>query len=273
MSKPATGTHRARKRFGQNFLIDQEIIERIVDSIDPQDGDAVVEIGPGKGALTKPLLARCKHLTVIELDRDLVRLLEQSTGRWVDPANSFNIISADALKFDFAALAAELDQPLRVVGNLPYNISSPLLFHLLDTASHVDDMHFMLQREVVERLVARPGSKRYGRLSVMVQWQCHTHALFDVPATAFSPQPKVESAIVQLRPKAPGEVERSLSKVLLQVVTAAFSQRRKTLRNSLSNLVDSGQLQQLGIDPKARAEVLGIDEYLQIAKCVAQTTG
>lgn len=271
MNKPA-GAHRARKRFGQNFLIDQDIIERIVDSIKPQDGQAVVEIGPGKGALTQPLLARCKHLTVIELDRDLVSVLEKNAGRWAKPGNTFDIISADALKFDFAALAAGIGQPLRIVGNLPYNISSPLVFHLLNAAEHVEDMHFMLQREVVERLVARPGSKRYGRLSVMVQWQCETSALFDVPASAFSPQPKVESAIVQLTPRPASEVERELSKPLLQVVTAAFTQRRKTLRNSLSSLINTEQLQQLGIDPKARAEVLSIDDYLQIAKSVAKTT-
>ena len=272
MSKPATGAHRARKRFGQNFLIDQDIIERIVDSVDPLDAQSVVEIGPGKGALTKPLLARCKQLTVIELDRDLVSLLEQNATRWAQPSNTFDIISADALKFDFAELAAQFGQSLRVVGNLPYNISSPLIFHLLDTAQHIEDMHFMLQREVVERLVARPGSKRYGRLSVMVQWQCETSALFDVPASAFSPQPKVESAIVQLKPRPASSVDRSLSKTLLQVVTAAFTQRRKTLRNSLSNIVGPEQMEKLGIDPKARAEVLDIDDYLQIAKSVAKTT-
>lgn len=276
MSKPSYtssrgNSHRARKRFGQNFLTDQDIIERIVDSIGPQDSEAMVEIGPGKGAITRPLLARCKHLTVVELDRDLVSLLEKNAQRWAQPDSHFEIISADALQYDFSALAERLGRQLRVVGNLPYNISSPLLFHLLTTAQHVKDMHFMLQREVVERLVAQPGSKRYGRLSVMVQWQCAANALFEVPATAFSPQPKVESAIVQLTPRAEDTLDRSLSKPLLQVVTAAFSQRRKTLRNSLSTLVNEEQLQQLGIDPKVRAEVVSISDYLNIAKCVAQT--
>lgn len=265
-------SHRARKRFGQNFLTDQDIIERIVDSIDPQDSEAMVEIGPGKGAITRPLLGRCKHLTVVELDRDLVALLEQNAARWTQPDSHFEIISADALQYDFSALAERLQRQLRVVGNLPYNISSPLIFHLLTQAQHLEDMHFMLQREVVERLVAQPGSKRYGRLSVMVQWQCSTSALFDVPATAFSPQPKVESAIVQLTPRAEDTLDRTLSKPLLQVVTAAFSQRRKTLRNSLSKLVAEELLLELGIDPKVRAEVVSISDYLKIANWVAQTT-
>ena len=160
-SGKGSGSHRARKRFGQNFLTDQDIIERIVASINPSDGEAIVEIGPGKGAITRPLLAACKHLTVIELDRDLVAMLEKNATRWVQSGNHFEIISADALQYDFRALAEQLGRPLRIVANLPYNISSPLLFHLLTSAQQVQDMHFMLQREVVDRLVAPPGSKRY----------------------------------------------------------------------------------------------------------------
>lgn len=264
--------HRARKRFGQNFLTDRQIIARIVESIAAKPGEKLVEIGPGKGALTEQLLAQTDHLTAIELDRDLVTLLERRQAEWTRAGTHFDIISADALSFDFADLATNLGQPLRVVGNLPYNISSPLLFHLLKVAPHITDMHFMLQREVVERMAATPGNKRFGRLSVMVQWQCTARALFTVPPTAFTPQPKVESAIVRLTPRALDEATRSLAPIMLQVVTAAFSQRRKTLRNSLSQIISAEALQQLDIDAGARAEVLNVSDYQRIAQSLTQTS-
>jgi len=267
--------HRARKRFGQNFLTDRHIIDRIVDAVAPGEHEKLVEIGPGKGALTQVLLSRCQHLISIELDRDLVSLLEQRRDAWTGPGSTFEIISADALKFDFRELALQAGEPLRIVGNLPYNISSPLLFRLLDVAPHIADMHFMLQREVVDRLTAGPGSKRYGRLGVMVQWQCRTQALFNVPPTAFSPQPKVESAIVRLVPHQldarQKQRQQQLLPVMLETVSAAFSQRRKTLRNSLSNVLSSDQLVSIGVDPGARAEVISIEDYERIANSVAQT--
>jgi 16S rRNA (adenine1518-N6/adenine1519-N6)-dimethyltransferase len=257
--------HQPRKRFGQNFLHDPGIIGRIVDAIDPRPGQHLVEIGPGQGALTAGLLASGCRLDAIELDRDLVPGLRERFG---DEA-SFRIHQADALRFDFANLA-DPGQRLRVVGNLPYNISTPLIFHLLGFAGHIDDMHFMLQREVVNRLAAEPGSKAWGKLGVMAQYHCDVEALFEVPPGAFHPPPRVVSAVVRLVPR---KVDGEVAARLRRVAAAAFSQRRKTLRNTLRDLVDVQQLERLGIDPSARAETLTLQQFLAISDTVGPENG
>ncbi|RMH32834.1 MAG: 16S rRNA (adenine(1518)-N(6)/adenine(1519)-N(6))-dimethyltransferase RsmA [Gammaproteobacteria bacterium] len=254
--------HQARKRFGQNFLSDARIVARIVRLIAPKPGENLVEIGPGLGAMTEPLLAATDHLTVIELDRDLVERLKE---RFSD-APGLTIYSADALKFDFSSLTE--DGPLRVVGNLPYNISTPLLLHLFRFVDAIQDMHFMLQKELVQRMCATPGNKQWGRLSVIVQYFAEPTLMMTVPASAFRPQPKVESAIVRLRPHAkryPVDV-RNLEKV----TAAAFGQRRKTIRNSLSNLFDEAQLKALGFDPTVRAEQLSLSDFVKLADALAR---
>ena len=253
-------THRARKRFGQHFLHDQSVIDWILAAIDPQPDQYLVEIGPGKGTLTSRLLPRCRHLDVIELDRDLVTLLR---NRFADD-DTLSIHSADALRFDFCMLRTG-DEKLRLIGNLPYNISTPLLFHLVEHRHCIADMHFMLQKEVVDRLSAGPGSKRYGKLSVMIQYHYQVEHLFDVPAAHFEPQPKVLSAIVRLSPhKTPPVIVDRLS-MLQQVVTQAFSQRRKTLRNALSPLFSESEMKALNINPAARAETLGLKEFARLS--------
>ncbi len=250
---------RARKRFGQNFLRDESIIRRIVAAIRPREDEQLLEIGPGRGALTSALLARHCKLLAVELDRDLVPLLQQQFG---DNPN-FSLQQGDALKLDLDALG--FDKPLRVVGNLPYNISTPLIFHLLTQAGRIDDMHFMLQKEVVERLAAGPGSKSYGRLGIMTQYFCAVESLFEVPPGAFIPAPKVQSAIVQLIPhKVLPHPARSLP-LLEQVVRTAFNQRRKTLRNALQELISGEQITALGIDAGARPERLALADYVRIA--------
>ncbi len=255
--------HQPRKRFGQNFLESESVIRRIVGAIAPERGDRVVEIGPGLGALTRPLLERVDRLDVIELDRDLAGTLAERLGR---PAG-LTIHEADALRFDFAELAA--DASLRIVGNLPYNISTPLMFHLLEQAdrSHngIRDMHFMLQREVVDRICAEPGTKAWGRLGVMTQVRAEATRLFTVPPGAFRPPPKVESAIVRLVPRRLDDAERALLPALEHVVRAAFAQRRKTLRNTLRGQIDAATMQELGIDPGRRAETLSLDEFRTLA--------
>ncbi|MFN6100618.1 MAG: 16S rRNA (adenine(1518)-N(6)/adenine(1519)-N(6))-dimethyltransferase RsmA, partial [Burkholderiales bacterium] len=245
--------HQARKRFGQHFLTDTAVIEGIVQCIAPKPGDAMVEIGPGLAAMTQPLVERLGHLHVIELDRDLARRLRQHP--------SLQVIESDVLKVDFTALAARLAVPrLRIVGNLPYNISTPILFHLLDHVAVVIDQHFMLQKEVVERMVATPGGRDYGRLSVMLQWRYQMSQLFVVPPQAFDPPPKVESAIVRMIPIAhPLACEQHF---LEQVVTTAFSQRRKVIRNSLGGLFTESQLIEAGINPQARPETIGLEAYV-----------
>jgi 16S rRNA (adenine1518-N6/adenine1519-N6)-dimethyltransferase len=250
-------THRPRKRFGQHFLVDDGVIARIVAAIHPQPGEALVEIGPGLGALTQPLLERAGTLTVVELDRDLAARLRHNPR--------LTVIEGDALAFDFAALAAERSAKLRLAGNLPYNISTPLLFHLLDTADHIADLHFMLQKEVVDRMAAEPGGKDYGRLSVMLQWRCHIEALFDVPATAFEPPPRVESAVVRLVPwPQPAAVD---AKRLGELVTVAFSQRRKILRHTLGRwLAERGFSGTF--DEQRRAEEVPVAEYVALARAV-----
>lgn len=249
-------THKARKRFGQNFLHDPGVISRIVKAINPSTEDHLVEIGPGQGAITEQLLPAVKRLDAVELDRDLVDLLEQ---RYANRQN-FHLHSADALKFDFCALA-EPPGALRVVGNLPYNISTPLMFHLLENSHCVHDMHFMLQKEVVERMVAGPGSKTYGRLSVMLQIRCQVRMLFPIGPGAFQPQPKVDSAFVRLTPY-PHPLHQVKDMALFgQLVSQAFSQRRKTLRNTLKGLATEQIIEDCGIDPSIRAEQLGLEQF------------
>jgi len=243
--------HKARKRFGQNFLIDTQIIERIVATIAPRPQDNLIEIGPGKGALTLPLLENLNAMKVIEIDRDLIALLESQNHQ------KLSVIEADALKFDFS----QLENKARIVGNLPYNISSPLLFHLLEHRSSVIDMTFMLQKEVVDRIVAPHGSKTYGRLSVMMQAFFDVELMFVVPKESFDPQPKIESAIIYFKPRT--DAVLSESTLLEKVVKAAFSQRRKTLRNCLKSMLTQ---EQTDIDLSQRAEMLSVDEFINLTR-------
>jgi 16S rRNA (adenine1518-N6/adenine1519-N6)-dimethyltransferase len=247
--------HVARKRFGQHFLADDGIIDRIVGAIDPRPGQAVVEIGPGLGALTGPLRERCRHLTVIELDRDLAQRLRR------DP--NLTVIEDDVLRVDFTSLAATAGQSLRVVGNLPYNISTPILFHLLTHAAQVQDQHFMLQKEVVERMAAVPGHKDFGRLTVMLQWRYRIESVLDVPPEAFEPPPKVDSAVVRMVPLPLAEGVDALR--LGQLVTVAFSQRRKLLRHTLGRWIEQQGLE-TGFDLQRRAEEVPVAEYLSLAR-------
>lgn len=252
--------HQARKRFGQNFLVSPGVIRNIVEAIAPQRGDRVVEIGPGLGALTEPLLARLDHLHVVEIDRDLIARLKERF-----PPERLSIHEGDALDFDFATLGSDL----RVVGNLPYNISTPLLFHLAGYAAQVRDMHFMLQKEVVDRMVADPGTADYGRLSVMLQYRFDMERLFVVPPGAFNPAPKVDSAIVRLIPKPAAALAANDEALLEEVVKAAFAQRRKMLRNTLRERLAEADWTALGIDPMRRAEELAVDDYVRIANRLA----
>jgi 16S rRNA (adenine1518-N6/adenine1519-N6)-dimethyltransferase len=251
--------HTARKRFGQNFLVSHGVIRKIVDAVAPRAGDTVVEIGPGLGALTEPLLERIDHLHVVEIDRDLIARLRERF-----PPEHLAIHEGDALEFDFGSL--KQSGRLKIVGNLPYNISSPLLFHLADYAEQVFDMHFMLQKEVVDRMVAEPGSGDFGRLSVMLQVRFYMERLFIVPPGSFNPPPKVDSAVVRMIPKVgAGGTAPEIPARFAELVAAAFSQRRKMLRNTLRGLVSEEQLTALGIAPTARAEELAVDDYLRIA--------
>jgi len=247
--------HVARKRFGQHFLADSAVIDAIVAAIDPRPGEALVEIGPGLGAMTQPLLARCGRLTVIELDRDLAARLRRD-GR-------LEVVEADVLTVDFAALAESAGQKLRVVGNLPYNISSPILFHLLPVADGVVDQTFMLQKEVVQRMAAAPGGKDYGRLSVMLQWRYDVEFLLDVPPEAFDPPPRVDSAVVRMQPLPQvGDVDAAL---LGEIVAVAFSQRRKLLRHTLGRWLDARGAAG-SFDLQRRAEEVPVAEYLALAR-------
>ena len=262
--------HKARKRFGQNFLVDNHIIDRIIASIRPARDDAMVEIGPGLGALTRPLCAKLGQLDVIELDRDLIQRLEHAHYAGC----TLNIHNADALDFDFTALHAQTGggKKLRVAGNLPYNISTPLLFHLIEHRDVVGDMHFMLQKEVVERIAAQPGTRSYGRLSVMVQFYCTVEPLFTVPSSAFRPAPKVESAIIRLVPaRFPGA--DTLDHALLEtLVRRAFSQRRKTLRNTLKDFCSVEEMQQAGIHPQQRPEELAVSDFVNLLRRIESRT-
>lgn len=247
--------HVARKRFGQHFLTDGAMIESIIDAIAPEPGDVMVEIGPGLGAMTLPLLARIQPLTVIELDRDLAARLRKR--------GDLEVIESDVLKVDFAAIAAAKGRKLRVVGNLPYNISTPILFHLLGFVDHVVDHHFMLQKEVVDRMAASPGCKDYGRLSVMLQWRYDIESVLDVPPECFDPPPRVDSAIVRMIPLAqPPTLDAT---VLEQMVAAAFSQRRKLLRHSLGVWLAQRGFQG-HFDLQRRAEEVPVHEYVALAQ-------
>ncbi|SFG38331.1 16S rRNA (adenine1518-N6/adenine1519-N6)-dimethyltransferase [Duganella sp. CF458] len=250
--------HIARKRFGQNFLQDDRVLGDIIDSIAPAAGDTMVEIGPGLAAMTDLLLKSLPHMHVVELDRDLVARLEKRY-----PRDKLTIHAGDALKFDFGYIPVPEGKKLRVVGNLPYNISSPLLFHLAEFAPMVQDQHFMLQKEVVERMVAEPGTKAYSRLSVMLQWRYRMAMLFIVPPDAFDPPPKVDSAIVRMIP-----IEQPLAcdqARLEAVVQKAFSQRRKVIRNCVAGMFTEAQLVAAGINPQDRPEAVPVEAYVALA--------
>lgn len=261
------GEFRPRKRFGQHFLHDPGVVRRIVDAIDPRPDDTLVEIGPGLGVLTRPLLSRSGTLDVVEIDRDLAARLEESFG----PESGLRVHRADALVFDFPSLGHS-DGRLRVVGNLPYNVSTPLLFHLLAAAEHIQDMVFMLQREVAERLAAVPGGRDYGRLSVMTQACCTVALLFRVGPGAFRPPPQVSSAVVRLVPN-PARPRGARARGLMEVTRSAFAQRRKTLRNALQDVMTVPQLTGIGIDPSARAETLSVADFLRMADLLLETRG
>jgi 16S rRNA (adenine1518-N6/adenine1519-N6)-dimethyltransferase len=253
-------SHQAKKRFGQNFLVDQNIIADIVAAIRPMPSDNMVEIGPGLGALTRPLLKRLNHLHVVEIDRDIIARLEHDYPQG-DADRKLTVHAGDALAFDFATLPA----PLRIVGNLPYNISSPLLFHFAAYTERVTDMHFMLQNEVVERMVAEHSTPAYGRLSVMLQYRFYMEKLLDVPPESFRPAPKVNSAIVRMIPLPAAEIAVKNEKLYARIVGAAFGQRRKTLRNTLRDHLDETGFADLGIDPKLRAENLAVEDFIRVA--------
>lgn len=257
--------HKARKRFGQNFLIDHGVIREIVRSVHPHKDDVMVEIGPGKGAITELLADACDNLNVIELDRDLVPWLKVK----FEKHPNFQLFQADALQFDFAQLLKN-DRPLRIVGNLPYNISTPLIFHLLGYANKVRDMHFMLQKEVVKRMAAQPGESAYGRLGIMVQYYCAVEDLFDVPPTSFDPAPKVDSAIVRLTPYAQLPYVATHIKTLETLVNVAFQQRRKTLRNSLKQLLAGEQMENLTVDLSLRPEEISLREYVAMSNVLGE---
>lgn len=259
--------HVPRKRFGQNFLRDDNIIAQIVASIAPQPGDRIIEIGPGQGALTEPLMQHTGRLEVIELDRDLIPLLKNKFAY----QGEIIIYNQDVLTFDFASLSQEANS-LRVVGNLPYNISTPLLFHLVSFQNIIQDMHFMLQKEVVDRICAHPHSKDYGRLSVMMQYYCHAEHLFNVPPEAFYPPPKVDSAIIRLIPRSQLELIAEDEKSLAKIVQASFAQRRKTLRNNLKTFLSDEQIKSLGIDPGCRAETLSLNDFVALANSYHQAS-
>jgi 16S rRNA (adenine1518-N6/adenine1519-N6)-dimethyltransferase len=260
--------HKARKRFGQNFLVDEQIIGEIISAIRPEPEDNMVEIGPGLGALTSPLLKRLNHLHVVEIDRDIIARLEQEYPR-EDTKSKLIIHAGDALDFDIATLPA----PLRIVGNLPYNISSPLLFHFASYAGRILDMHFMLQNEVVERMVAAPSTPAYGRLSVMLQYRFHMEKLLDVPPESFRPAPKVNSAIVRMVPLPASEIAVRNEKLFAAVVRAAFGQRRKTLRNTLRGYLDETDFERLAIDPQLRAENLAVTDFIKAANYLEARAG
>lgn len=252
-------THQPRKRYGQHFLHDRGAIAKIIAAIDPQRDDSIVEVGPGLGALTRPLLDRVAHLDAIEVDRDLAARLSAEYD-----AARLTVHQGDALRFDFA----QLPERLRVVGNLPYNVSTPLLFHLIGYAPRLCDLHFMLQREVVERMVAAPSTSAYGRLSVMLQYRFDMVKLFDVKPGAFRPPPKVDSAFVRMTPRPGTALEAHHEPMLGRVVTEAFTRRRKTLRNALERVIDEPGLRALGIDPQLRPENLSVRDYVAIANAV-----
>jgi 16S rRNA (adenine1518-N6/adenine1519-N6)-dimethyltransferase len=253
-------SHKAKKKFGQNFLVDEQIIENIIAAIRPEPDDNIVEIGPGLGALTRPLLKKLNHLHVVEIDRDIIARLESDYPQ-DNQKVKLTIHAGDALEFDFAGLPA----PLRIVGNLPYNISSPLLFHFAAYADRIRDMHFMLQNEVVERMVAKPSTAEYGRLSVMLQYRFHMEKLLDVPPESFRPAPKVDSAVVRMVPLPASEIAVRNEKLFAAIVRTAFGQRRKTLRNTLRGYLNEADFERLGVNPQLRAENLSVVEFASAA--------
>ena len=253
-------SHQAKKRFGQNFLVDEQIIGDIISAIRPEPEDNMVEIGPGLGALTRPLLKKLDHLHVVEIDRDIIARLQQDYPQ-DNLKSKLTIHAGDALKFDIATLPASL----RIVGNLPYNISSPLLFHFATYAGRILDMHFMLQNEVVERMVAEPSTPAYGRLSVMLQYRFRMEKLLDVPPESFRPAPKVDSAIVRMIPLPAGEIEVRNEKLFAAIVRTAFGQRRKTLRNTLKGYLSEQDFEKLGINAQLRAENLAVADFIKVA--------
>jgi 16S rRNA (adenine1518-N6/adenine1519-N6)-dimethyltransferase len=257
--------HIPRKRFGQHFLVDKNIITRLVDAIAPLASDNLVEIGPGQGALTIPVLKKINTLRVVELDRDLIPILTERCKAH----GELIVYQADALAFDFQQLVNE--SPLRIIGNLPYNISTPLIFHLLTYAKHVKDMHFMLQKEVVDRLAAKLGNSDYGRLSIMVQYHCEVTALFDVPPEAFDPPPKVNSSIVRILPFKEIPFVATNYDHFARLVKQAFNQRRKTLRNCLKVMVTDHDWQRSGIDPSLRPEQLHVRHYVALSNLLCET--
>ena len=257
--------HIAKKRFGQNFLTDQSVIYSLVEAISPKADELLVEIGPGLGALTQPLLKKLNHLHVVEIDRDIIAWMESFY-----PKDKLTIHNADALKFNFAELATlSPDHKIRVTGNLPYNISTPILFHLLDNIGSIIDMHFMLQKEVVERMVAAPSTSEYGRLSVMLQYRLKMEYLITVPPEAFDPAPKVESAFVRCVPHQALPYPAKNEVLFGKIVTAAFGQRRKTLRNTLKEYLDDAGFKAVGIYSGLRAENLSVEQFVSIANFLA----
>lgn len=259
MNKPQQ--HKARKRFGQNFLVDESIIFQIIQSISPSQGDALVEIGPGLGAMTRPLLNGAKKMTVIELDRDLIEYLKSLEG--------LTVINEDVLKVDLTKLCQQ-DQKLRVVGNLPYNISTPIIFHLLANVDMIDDMHFMLQKEVIDRMAAAPGDSAFGRLSIMVQRYCEVVPLLEIPPESFDPAPKVMSQFVRLIPYHGNPYGIKDDLCFFNVVKEAFSMKRKMLRNNLKPLMTEAEIEALGIAPTIRAENLQIEDFVKLSNYLAE---
>jgi len=255
--------HTARKRFGQNFLTDDNVINRIVGAIAPDNDHVMVEIGPGLGALTEPVATAIDNLTVVELDRDLVERLQNHPVL----KDKLTIHQGDALQFDFGQLVVP-GKKLKVFGNLPYNISTPLMFHLFEFAEQIETMHFMLQKEVVLRLSASPGNKAYGRLTVMAQYFCQVVPVLEVPPHSFAPPPKVDSAVVRLLPYAEKPFPCKDVNVLRQLCTTAFNMRRKTLRNNLKQVLSDEEFEQLGIDPNLRPEQISVEQYVAMANMV-----
>jgi 16S rRNA (adenine1518-N6/adenine1519-N6)-dimethyltransferase len=250
--------YKTKKRFGQHFLHDYSVIEKLIFEINPKITDKIIEIGPGLGALTFPLLDKINTLDVVEIDRDVIAYLQQKNN------SKLAIHGVDALKFDFESLQED-NKPLRIVGNLPYNISTPLIFHLLEFKKNINDMHFMLQNEVVKRITANPGNKAYGRLSVMVQYHCKTEYLFFVGPESFDPPPKVDSAILRLTPWEKPEHKADDEKNLSSIVAQSFSMRRKTLRNNLKKIYTNEQIESVGIDPGLRAENLSVADFVKLS--------
>lgn len=256
-------SHKPRKRFGQNFLHDKMVIQRIVNSINPRQDDSIVEIGPGEGALTELILERIGAMDVVEIDRDLIPLLKIRFVMY----DGLNIHQADALKFQFCQLQ-ENEKKIRIIGNLPYNISTPLLFHLFDNSHCIQDMHFMLQKEVVDRIVAQPGDSSYGRLSIMLQYYCRAEFVFSVKPNAFRPAPKVDSAIVRLVPHDEPPVKINDFDSFAKLVNYSFTLRRKTLRNILKGKLDEAQIKELDIEPTIRPERLSLADFTKLANAI-----